>query len=275
MDALGGAGTTGYDWVITAFEMARAIFPEGTRLMLNDYGILGSTSGAQDYIELIELLQDRDLIDVIGVQGHAFSTRPGAPIGAVLDLLGETGLPVQVTEMDVDGNPNVNPSVTPEQSDQNQLQDMQRIFPAIYEHPAVEGITLWGWRPGLWRTDQEAYLVQSNGEHRPALTWLQDYLANFSVSVEPEVELSTLSVVNHPNPFFETTRIRYALSKPTDVTLKVFDVTGRLVATLVSSLQVAGEHEVLFDASGLASGVYLYRLSAGQQVQTGQMVRMR
>src|SRR5690606_10337310 len=120
---LGGNGETGWDWVIKAFEMAREIFPEGTRLMINDYGILGSTDAARQYVNLIKLLQERDLIDVIGVQGHAFSTGPGAPIKAVLDILGATGLPIQVTEMDVDGNPNG----TDEQSDQAQLLSMQRI----------------------------------------------------------------------------------------------------------------------------------------------------
>lgn len=276
MDALGGRGDTGYDWVITAFEMAREIFPEGTRLMLNDYGILGSTGGGQSYLQVINLLQERNLIDVIGVQGHAFSTRPGAPITAVLDMLGATGLPIQVTEMDVDGNPNQSPNVTPEQSDQNQLQDMQRIFPAMWEHPSVEGITFWGWRPGLWRTDQEAYLVEANGQPRPALVWLQEYLADFTVAVEPEAEVpSVMAVGNLPNPFSGTTRIRYVLDNPADVTLKVYDIMGRLVASLVAEPQRAGEHEALFDASGLASGIYLYRLQAGEQMQVGQMVLMK
>src|SRR5690606_30114284 len=131
--------------------MAREIFPAETKLMINDFGILSSTASAQQYVEIIELLQERDLIDAIGVQGHAFSTTPGAPITAVLDILGETGLPVQVTEMDVDGNPNESPFVTPAQSDQAQLTSMQRIFPAIWEHPSVIGVTMWGWRPGLDR----------------------------------------------------------------------------------------------------------------------------
>jgi hypothetical protein len=69
---------------------------------------------------------------------------------------------------------------------------------------------------------------------------------------------------NYPNPFNPSTTIRYEL--PTDgfVTLKVFDLLGREVATLVNEEQKADYHKVTFDASRLASGVYFYRLQAGQ-----------
>src|SRR5690606_38881191 len=120
------------------------------------------------------------------------------------------GLPVQVTEMDVDGNPNESPFVTPAQSDQAQLTSMQRIFPAIWEHPRVIGVTMWGWRPGLWRTDQEAYLVRNNGEERPALQWLQEYLTEQrSVDVERQLEVSlTLTGRFSANPFSRVPHVR-------------------------------------------------------------------
>jgi hypothetical protein len=91
-----------------------------------------------------------------------------------------------VTEMDIDGNPTQNPNLTPEASDQFQLQEYQRIFPALWEHPAVEGITLWGWRVGMWRTAQEAYLIRPSGHERPALEWLRGYLSEpaFAVDIE-------------------------------------------------------------------------------------------
>src|SRR5690625_7410404 len=84
---------------------------------------------------------------------------------AVLDLLGSTGLPIQATEMDIQGDSNLSDA----ESDRVQLRNMQRIFPTFWEHPSVEGITLWGWRPGLWMEDAE--LVRANGEERPALEW--------------------------------------------------------------------------------------------------------
>lgn len=144
IEALGGTGETGHDWIITAFEMARERFPD-SKLMINDYNIVSSntwgTQNAENYKQIIDDLVDRDLIDVIGVQAHGFSTvGTRAQMTAVLDLLAETGLPIQATEMDIDGNPDG----TDAQSDQAQLENMQRIFPTFWEHPAVEGVTFWG-----------------------------------------------------------------------------------------------------------------------------------
>ncbi len=67
---------------------------------------------------------------------------------------------------------------------------------------------------------------------------------------------------NYPNPFNPTTRIEYAIPKTSHVKLKVFDVMGREVATLVDEVQGSGFKSVQFNASELASGVYLYRLQA-------------
>lgn len=80
---------------------------------------------------------------------------------------------------------------------------------------------------------------------------------------------------NYPNPFNPATVIEYQLSKSSDVTLEVFDITGRRVAVLVNERQATGTHQVHFDASNLASGVYLYRLATGNVVQTRQMVLVK
>ncbi len=267
IEALGGTGETGHDWIITAFEMAREYFPD-SKLMINDYGIVGNIGATNVYLNIIEDLKDRGLIDIIGVQSHAFSTGSASgDIKRTLDMLGATGLPIQATEMDLDGNP----AGTDEQSDQAQLQRYQRVFPIFWEHPKVMGVTLWGWRPGLWRNDQEAFLIRSNNEIRPALEWLRAYVdtANVVLNVsnedlgEGEIPADFELTQNYPNPFNPSTQISYTVPNNEFVTLKVYDITGRLIRTLVNKNQIAGTYTVNFNASSISSGVYFYELKSG------------
>ncbi len=79
----------------------------------------------------------------------------------------------------------------------------------------------------------------------------------------------------YPNPFNPTTTLSYALPEAGKVQLQVFDVNGRLVQTLVDGQREAGVHEVTFDASNLASGVYIYRLQAGDFNASGKLVLMK
>ncbi len=80
---------------------------------------------------------------------------------------------------------------------------------------------------------------------------------------------------NYPNPFNPSTTIKYELPRSTEVRLSVYDVLGREVSVLVNERRGAGVHEVRFDGSGLASGIYLYRLQAGSYVQTRKLVLVR
>jgi hypothetical protein len=80
---------------------------------------------------------------------------------------------------------------------------------------------------------------------------------------------------NYPNPFNPTTSIGYSLPQSAFVTLKVYNVLGEEVATLVSKEQVAGTFKIMWDASGRPSGLYIYRLTAGQYAQTRMMLLLR
>ena len=80
---------------------------------------------------------------------------------------------------------------------------------------------------------------------------------------------------NYPNPFNPSTSIRFGLPSRSHVTLTVFNTLGQQVATLVQGEQEAGFHEAVFDASGLASGVYIYRLTAGDFVLSKKLVLVR
>jgi hypothetical protein len=76
----------------------------------------------------------------------------------------------------------------------------------------------------------------------------------------------------YPNPFNPTTRISYALPEAARVKLSVYDIGGRLVTELVDGWRGAGVHEVTFDATGMASGVYIYRIQAGENIVARKMI---
>jgi hypothetical protein len=81
---------------------------------------------------------------------------------------------------------------------------------------------------------------------------------------------------NYPNPFNPSTKIRFAVPKTTNVTIKVFDVTGKVVAVLAENeLTSAGVKEVVFDASKIATGVYFYSMTAGDFTQTKKMILVK
>ncbi len=77
---------------------------------------------------------------------------------------------------------------------------------------------------------------------------------------------------NYPNPFNPSTVIRFSLSEPTDLNLEVYTIDGRLVSTLANGFHNKGQHSIQFDATGLASGVYLYRLRTNSHVLTRKMM---
>lgn len=80
---------------------------------------------------------------------------------------------------------------------------------------------------------------------------------------------------NYPNPFNPLTTIQFNIPKPSHVTLRVIDLLGQVVATLVDTELEAGTHQGQFDGTSLSSGIYIYRLQSGSVVQTRKMVLMK
>ena len=100
-----------------------------------------------------------------------------------------------------------------------------------------------------------------------------------SVGIEDDLSVGAVSDYelsqNYPNPFNPSTTIRYAIPAAELTTLKVYNLLGQVVATLVNEVQNAGRYQIEFDASNLASGVYLYQILSGSYVQTRKMVLMK
>jgi endo-1,4-beta-xylanase len=161
-EALGGDGATGWDWVIWAYATARAYCPRA-KLLLNDYCIPGKNEVGV-LRKLVWTLEERNLVDGIGIQLHAFEDVSDDFIRNMLDRLGSLGLPIYISELDI----NI-------ADDDAQLKRFKTLFPLLWQHPAVKGITLWGYKQHqIWRP--EAYLLRADGTERPALTWLKHYV---------------------------------------------------------------------------------------------------
>jgi endo-1,4-beta-xylanase len=281
-DALGGNGETGYDWVITSFELARKYLPNA-QLLINDYGIINDNGATNTYLQIINLLNDRGLIDGIGVQGHRFEFEDAdtTVLKNNLTKLGATGLPVYISELDLGNYDNAG---TPD--DDVQLQLYQKIFPVLWLHPAVKGITLWGYLEGqMWQTT--CYLTHSNGEARPALDWLENYVktTDFPTGTAVPEPLSDKSSgihleQNYPNPFGSYTTIKFSISESAKVSLKIYDMLGKEVTTLVNEDLPAGEYTITWNAenangSKLENGTYFNRLVAGSEVITNYMLLIK
>ncbi len=96
-----------------------------------------------------------------------------------------------------------------------------------------------------------------------------------SIEAVPSVPLAYALGQNYPNPFNPSTEIPYSLPGNVHVTLAVFNVLGQQVATLVDEYQEAGIHTARFDGSSLSSGLYFYRLQAGNFLQTRRLTLIR
>jgi len=93
--------------------------------------------------------------------------------------------------------------------------------------------------------------------------------------LSPTAPKTFLLEQNYPNPFNPSTTIRYQLPVASEVKLEVYDVLGKKIATLVNERQSAGSYQVVWNASGLSSGTYFYRLQAGTFTQTKKMILVK
>ena len=115
----------------------------------------------------------------------------------------------------------------------------------------------------------------TDGKPVGSLQWWDEFeytdVANTSAPTPERFDLKQ----NYPNPFNPTTNISYSLSKKSHVEIKVYNLLGAEVATLVDEYKEAGNFNIVFDSSDLASGVYFYQLKAGDKTMTRKMMLMK
>lgn len=180
--ALGGEGKTGYDWLIWCYKTARKYCPKA-KLLINEYYCEYNMDYVKQYMKMIKILKDSNLIDGIGIQTHDGETKKGYEMGVLkecIDSLATLGLPIYSSELDLSG------------TDDEQLEYYKKIFPIIWEHPAIRGVTLWGWTDS-WllhlSNPKDARLI-INGKERPALKWLREYVASHKTRLIKEVSIN-------------------------------------------------------------------------------------
>ena len=183
-DALGGNGATGWDWVIFAFQTARQALPNA-KLLINEFGTENDPNARAQYLTIINLLKARGLIDGIGVQAHFFNldSMAASQMTSCLDAYAATGIDVYISELDITGGGTA----------AGQLSKYQELFPVMWNHPIVKGITLWGYIEGqTWHATTG--VVNADGTERPAMTWLKGFVTGTGGGNTLTVSSSSVSV---------------------------------------------------------------------------------
>jgi len=126
--------------------------------------------------------------------------------------------------------------------------------------------------------------------YSPSIVWTSggtNYLRKYNILVDFQNTITgieqTAGIIpnrfelyqNYPNPFNPSTTIKYDLAKETKVKLVVYDILGRVISTLVDEIQKSGSYQLIWNANRLASGVYFYRLQAGNFVRTKKMILLQ
>jgi hypothetical protein len=95
------------------------------------------------------------------------------------------------------------------------------------------------------------------------------------ISSTPEIPTEFAMNQNYPNPFNPVTTIKYQLPKAELVTIKIYDIIGKEISTLINRTQNAGYYEVNFNAGKLSSGIYFYKMVAGDFVSIKKLVVLK
>ncbi|HXX62663.1 MAG TPA: T9SS type A sorting domain-containing protein [Bacteroidota bacterium] len=236
-------------------------------------GIIEKRTSTDNPGTITPSIADPSVVDSMAAWNQAQWADPRFPSGAALQntkyIYGDydpTTLPGIVSGVRTDKD-------TSDGAGISKFTDLTENFSQSSHISAIDGFPIGAL---IW---DDAQLAAYNSENAVAAMWNKyDDDAGFPRwSVQPDASepLRFALLQNYPNPFNPSTTIRYSIPKEARVRLSVFNVLGQLVATLVNQTQLAGEHEVRFDGSGLASGVYIYSLSSGSFVKSMKLLLVR
>ena len=260
IDGLGGAGESGYDWAVWLFKKAREYFPN-SKLILNDFGMVNSSSAIREQMLLLKVLRDSALVDGFGAQAHTFNldNMQANDLKQNLDLMATAGVPIYITEMDMEGK---------NTDEASQLTSYKNLFPVLWEHPTVAGITLWGYvYDNMWKP--KAGLVYSNNIERQSMVWLKDYMSkqgNVGYPLKGDVTSSSdymssihnLDIIVYPNPAIRDVTIRNNSNKTERI--KIYNLVGQVI----EEFEINANSKV---QSSLSAGMYLVNINNRQTIK--------
>ena len=265
---MGGAGVTGYDWAIWLFEKARLYFPDA-KLMINDFELETNSSGLNEILILVKVLRDRGLIDGFGTQAHYFNVDgiTATSLNNAMNTMDNSGVPIYVTELDLKGKI---------VSEAGQLLSYQTSFPVYWNHPAVAGITLWGYVEGTtWAAGTG--ILNSNGTERSAMTWLKTYMEGLPDVGFPFSDNTGTNGIedfegNHffsvfPNPVV-TGKVNIAANSGGKLTaIEIFNMKGMLVKSFQPN-----HSKVEIEVSDLDKGLYYFKVKTESNVTSRKIL---
>ncbi|WP_437691433.1 endo-1,4-beta-xylanase [Sorangium sp. So ce176] len=163
-NGIGGDGASGWDWIVNSFKWAREFCPNAV-LILNDYNNIEYENDHNNFMRIAKAVIDAGApVDALGAQAHDAYKINTNTVKGYLDKMASLGKPVYITEYDI--------GIA---DDNQQKRVMEEQFTMFWNHPAVPGITLWGYIVGTtWRDNTG---IQHPDERmRPAMQWLMDFL---------------------------------------------------------------------------------------------------
>jgi endo-1,4-beta-xylanase len=159
-----GAGEKGsYPWIVKAFKLARQYCPNAI-LVLNDYNNIENSDETHFISIVTDIKSNGAPIDAVGAQSHGLKGMSASTVKSNLEKLNsQTGLPVYITEFDIDDG-----------NDSSQSTTYQNLFPVFLDASYIHGITVWGWIAShTWETNSG---IVNGTTPRPAMTWLMQKL---------------------------------------------------------------------------------------------------
>ena len=109
-----------------------------------------------------------------------------------------------------------------------------------------------------------------------SLNWIEIRQPVVGIGDEQTTAIEKLELLqNYPNPFNPSTQINFNLPKATRTSIEIFNIRGQLIKTLIHKQLNAGEHSITWNASDVPSGIYFYRLVAGEETQSKKMILIK